>query len=120
MSSAQTRVVMCVLPLLDLHAPCHLLRCLLRALPASKPLPAPLSCLAGEAKRQFLAGLTSSVNEVFPFLCRMLEQHFLAANDARAKGNNDELSAHTAGRAELATWGEGQGSDDDTGFAGGW
>ena len=53
-------------------------------------------------KRQFLAALTASANEVFPFLCRMLEQNFLAANESRGKGGTQGTHAHTAGRLEHA------------------
>ena len=54
-------------------------------------------CAGDTQKRQFLAALTSSADQVFPFLCRMLEQSFLAANQCQAKGDTTGAQSHTAG-----------------------
>ena len=73
-------------------------------LPSFPPLvpqplsPMPLSSRSpGEQKRQFLAALTASAGEVFPFLCRMLEQSFGAASGCRDKGDAAGAHAHMGG-----------------------
>ncbi|GAX73215.1 hypothetical protein CEUSTIGMA_g668.t1 [Chlamydomonas eustigma] len=62
----------------------------------------------GDQKRQFLAALSSSASDVFPFLCQLLEHHFMHANTARDKKDDKVTQAHKAvvssSLAALSTW----------------
>jgi hypothetical protein len=85
--------------------------------PARLPLPPPLLLTtttttppppADETKRTFLQVLTSSVPDVFPFLCRQLEKQYVVMADARAKGNAEEAASHagvvSGALSALSTW----------------
>jgi len=62
----------------------------------------------GEHKRQFLSSLTASVETVFPFLCQMLQQHFVAAIECQAANRAEEVQAHSrvisSSLSALTTW----------------
>ncbi|GFH29537.1 Xpo1 domain-containing protein, partial [Haematococcus lacustris] len=57
-------------------------------------LPSPVA--EGESKRLLLAALTASVATVFPFLCEMLQQHFMAAMASQQEGAAEKLVAHSS------------------------